>query len=215
MTAVSILVLLATVLAGWVHPVGAQSGKQVKVVFEFRQSATQSRDAVDGSGRVVITDRGGVRSSGRVGADSTQRRTQTSTGIFTLVQDGGESTLVVTRQVPYQQLAFYRDYLTGAGYIATGVHFTEVGTSLKVGAAVLAGNQVKLRLTPTVSWFSDDKSGVIEATEASTTLVVQSGQPVVIGGATTQTHELTRRILGYSVSQGASETTMVLIATIR
>jgi hypothetical protein len=215
MIAISILVLLATVLAGWVHPVGAQSGKQVKVVFEFRQSATQSRDAVDGSGRVVITDRGGVRSSGRVGADSTQRRTQTSTGIFTLVQDGGESTLVVTRQVPYQQLAFYRDYLTGAGYIATGVQFTEVGTSLKVGAAVLAGNQVKLRLTPTVSWFSDDKSGVIEATEASTTLVVQSGQPVVIGGATTQTHELTRRILGYSVTQGASETTMVLIATIR
>jgi hypothetical protein len=215
MTVVSILVLLAIGLAGWVHPVGAQSGKQVKVVFEFRQSTTQNRDAVDGSGRVVITDRGGVRSSGRVGADSTQRRTQTSTGIFTLVQDGGESTLVVTRQVPYQQLAFYRDYLTGAGYIATGVQFTEVGTSLKVGAAVLAGNQVKLRLTPTVSWFSDDKSGVIEATEASTTLVVPSGQPVVIGGATTQTHELTRRILGYSVSQGASETTMVLIATIR
>src|SRR4029450_11073044 len=200
MTVVSILVLLAIGLAGWVHPVGAQSGKQVKVVFEFRQSTTQNRDAVDGSGRVVITDRGGVRSSGRVGADSTQRRTQTSTGIFTLVQDGGESTLVVTRQVPYQQLAFYRDYLTGAGYIATGVQFTEVGTSLKVGAAVLAGNQVKLRLTPTVSWFSDDKSGVIEATEASTTLVVQSGQPVVIGGATTQTHELHPRTLGYSVS---------------
>jgi hypothetical protein len=215
MTAVSILVLLATVLAGSVHPVGAQSGTQVKVLFEFRQSATRSRDAVDGSGRVVITDRGGVRSSGRVGADSTQRRTQTSTGIFTLVQDGGESTLVVTRQVPYQQLAFYRDYLTGAGHIATGVQFTEVGTSLKVGAAVLAGNQVKLRLTPTVSWFSGDRSGVIEATEASTTLVVPSGQPVVIGGATTQTHELTRRILGYSVSQGASETTMVLTATIR
>jgi hypothetical protein len=215
MTAVSILVLLAMMLAGPVHPAGAQSGKQVMVVFELRQSATQSRDAVDGSGRVVITDRGGVRSSGRVGADSTQRRTQTSTGIFTLVQDGGESTLVVARQVPYQQVAFYRDYLTGAGYVATGVQFTEVGTSLKVGAVVLAGNQVKLRLTPTVSWLSGDKSGVIEATEASTTLVVPSGQPVVIGGATTQTHELVRQILGYSVSQNASETTMVLTATIR
>ena len=213
--AVSILVLLATVLAGWTPTVAAQSGKQVKVVFEFRQSSTQSRDAVDGSGRVVITDRGGVRSSGRVGADSAQRRMQTSTAIFTLVQDGGESTLVVARQVPYQQLAFYRDYLTGAGYLATGVQFTEVGTSLKVGAAVLAGKRVKLRLTPTVSWVSTDRSGVIEATEASTTLVLQSGQPVVIGGATTQTHELTRRILGYSVSQDASETTMVLLATIR
>jgi hypothetical protein len=215
MNAVWRLVLLATMLAGSAHPVAAQSGKQVKVVFEFRQSATQSRDAVDGSGRVVITDRGGARGAGRVGVESTQRRTQSSTGLFTLVQDGSESTLVVTRQVPYPQLAFYRDYLTGAGYIASGVQFTEVGTSLKVGAAVLAGNQVKLRLTPTVSWFSPDGSGVIEATEASTTLVVPSGQPVVIGGTTTQTHELTRRILGYGASESASQTMMVLTATIR
>src|SRR2546422_11778216 len=81
MTAVLTLVLLAVLLAGWPDSVAAQGGKQVKVVFEFRQSATQSRDAVEGSGRVVITDRGGTRSSGRVGVDSAQRRTQTSTGI--------------------------------------------------------------------------------------------------------------------------------------
>ena len=147
--------------------------------------------------------------------DSTQRRTQTSTGIFTLVQDGGESTLIVASQVPYPQVTFYRDYLTGAGYAVTGVQFKDVGTSLKVGATVLAGNQVRIRLTPTISWFSDDRSGVIEASEASTTLVVPSGQPVVLGGATTQTHELTRRILGYRASESGSETTMVLTATVR
>jgi type II secretory pathway component GspD/PulD (secretin) len=95
------------------------------------------------------------------------------------------------------------------------VQFKDVGTSLKVGATVLAGNQVRIRLTPTISWFSDDRSGVIEASEASTTLVVPSGQPVVLGGATTQTHELTRRILGYRASASGSETTMVLTATVR
>lgn len=205
--------MFVVLLGGWL-PVAAQSSKQVKVLFEFRQSSTQSRGAVDGSGQVVITDRG-ARSMGGVAVDSTQRRTQSSTGIFTLVQDGGESTLIVASQVPYPQVVFYRDYLTGAGYAVSGVEFKDVGTSLKVGATVLPGNQVRVRLTPTISWFSADRSGVIEATEASTTLVVPSGQPVVLGGATTRTHELTRRILGYRASESGSETLMTLTATVR
>jgi Bacterial type II and III secretion system protein len=192
----------------------AQSGKQVRVSFDFRQSSTQNRDAVDAGGRVIITDRG-TRSSGSVGVDSTQRRVRSSTGIFTIVQDGGESTMLVASQVPYPQVTFYRDYLTGAGYVATSVQFRDVGTSLKVRAAILPGNQVRVRLTPTVSWFSADGSGVIEVNEASTELVVPSGRPVVLGGATTQTHELTRRILGYRASESSTETTMALTATIR
>jgi hypothetical protein len=211
--AIRALAVLVVLLGGWL-PVAAQSDRQVKVLFEFRQSATQSRGAVDGSGRVVITERG-AGSMGGVAVDSTQRRTRTSTGIFTLVQDGGESTLIVASQVPYPQVAFYRDYLTGAGYAVSGVEFKDVGTSLKVGATVLPGNQVRVRLTPTISWFSADRSGVIEATEASTTLVVPSGQPVVLGGATTRTHEVTRRILGYRASESGSETLMVLTATVR
>ena len=214
MSSLLTLVLLAALFAGCPDPVGAQSGKQVKVVFEFRRSASQNRGAVEGGGRVVITDRGGTRASG-VGVDSTQRRTQTSTGIFTLVQDGGESTLLVASQLPYPQIAFYRDYLTGAGYVATGVQFKDVGTSLKVRATILGSNQVRVRLTPTISWYSVDTAGVIEVNEASTELVVPSGRPVVLGGATTQTHELTRRILGYRVSESGTETTMTLTATIR
>src|SRR3989441_5617291 len=184
MSSVLTLVLLAVLLTGWPDSVSAQGGRQVKVVFEFRQSATQSRDAIEGSGRVVITDRGGTRSSGRVGVDSAQRRTQTSTGIFTLVQDGGESTLLVASQVPYPQIAFYRDYLTGAGYVASGVQFKDVGTSLKVRATILGSNQVRVRLTPTISWYSVDTAGVIEGNEASSELVVPSGRAVVLGGGT-------------------------------
>lgn len=214
MNAVRALALTLIVLGGSLGGAAAQSGKQVRVSVEFRQSSTQNRDAVDGSGRVIITDRG-TRSSGRVGVDSTQRRVQTSSGIFTIVQDGGESTLLVASQIPYSQATYYRDYLTGAGYLATGVQFKDVGTSLKVGAAILPGNQVKVRLTPTISWLSADGSGVIEVKEASTELVVPSGRPVVLGGASTRTHELTRRILGYRASETATETTMALTATIR
>src|SRR5215813_11041765 len=215
MLAVRAVALVVALLAGSSGFAGAQSGRQVRVAFDFRQTSTQSRDAVDGSGRVIITDRSGARASGRVGVDSTQRRVQTSTGIFTIVQDGGESTMIVASQVPYSQVTYYRDYLTGAGYVVSGVEFKDVGTSLKVGATVLPGNQVRVRLTPTISWFSADRSGVIEATEASTTLVVPSGQPVVLGGATTRTHELTRRILGYRATESGAETLMVLTATVR
>jgi hypothetical protein len=211
----STLVLLLVVLVGCPEPGAAQSGKQVRVTFEFRQVGTQQRDAVDAGGRVVITDRGDARGGGRLGATSTERRVQTSTSMFTIVQDGGESTLLVASQVPYSHVAFYRDYLTGAGLVVAGVQFRDVGTALKVGATVLAGNQVKVRLTPTISWFSADKAGVIDVTQASTELVVPNGRPVVLGGATTQTHDLTRRILGYRATSSASETLMALTATVR
>jgi hypothetical protein len=56
---------------------------------------------------------------------------------------------------------------------------------------------------------------VTEVSEASTELIVPSGRPVVLGGTTTQTHELTRRILGYRASETSTETTMTLTATIR
>jgi Bacterial type II and III secretion system protein len=214
MTTIRALALVLVLLSASFGDVVAQSGKQVRVSFEFRQSSTQSRDAVAGSGGVIVTDRG-ARSSGRVGVDSTQRRVQTSSAIFTIVQDGGQSMLLVASQIPYSHVTYYRDYLTGAGYVAGGVEFKDVGTSLKVGAAILPGNQVKVRLTPTISWLSADRSGVIEVNEASTELVVPSGRPVVLGGATTQTHELTRRILGYRASETATETTMALTATIR
>ena len=81
--------------------------------------------------------------------------------------------------------------------------------------AAQGGKQVKVRLAPTISWFSVDKSGVIDVNEAFIELVVPSGRPVVLGGATTRTHELTRRILGYRASEIGTETTMVLTATIR
>jgi len=74
---------------------------------------------------------------------------------------------------------------------------------------------VRVSLTPMISHFSADGSGTIEFTEAATELVVPSGRPVVLGGATTQMHEVTRQILGFRQSQAGSETTMVLIATVQ
>ncbi len=212
-TRLAILLLVAFV-SGMPGAGLAQSARQVKVNFDFRQSGSQSRDAVQGSGRVIITDRGSARPSGRVGVESAERKVTRTTGIFTVVQDGGESTLLVATQVPYQQVTLYRDYLTGAGLLASSVQFKDVGTSLKVRARILPGGLVSLRVTPSISWLSGDTAGTIEVNEASTELVVPNGRAVVMGGSSTRMHELTRQILGVSASQSAGETLMTLTATI-
>jgi hypothetical protein len=193
----------------------AQAPPAIRVLVEFRQSVTGSREAVEGRGRGVITERGGARPGARLGVEDTRTRTRQSTGIFTIVQSGGESTLTVATRVPTPQIAFYRDYATGAGYVAAGVAFTEVGTSLRTSATALPGNQVRVRLTPTISYLSPAGSGAIEFTEASTELVVPSGRPVVLGGAATRTHALTRHLLGLGEEQSESQTTVVLTATVQ
>lgn len=213
------LVLLAPIARPLAPGVGrsgpqAQGLKQVKVAFEVRQSGTQSREAAQGSGRVIITERGGARPSGRVGVESSERRVTRTTGIFTIVQDGGVSTLTVASEVPYPQVAYYRDYLTGAGYPVGGIAFKDVGTSLRVWAAVLSGNQVRLRMTPAISWLAEDRPGLIEVREASTELIVPSGRPVVIGGATATLNELTRHILSFAETRAASDTIITVTATV-
>jgi len=191
-----------------------QSRRQVKVLVESQQSGTQNQEAVQGSGSVIIR-RGNVQPSGRVTAGDRRTTVQRSTGIFTLVQDGGESILSVATNVPYNQAAYYYNYAAGSGYIQTQIVFTEVGTSLRVSASVLPDNQIRVRLTPRISYFSAEKSGAIDFTEATTELIVPSGQPVSLGGSTTNIHEITRQILGYRDRSSSSETNLVLTATIQ
>ena len=196
MTRVLRLLALLVLLPVGRGPVHAEGPKQVKVTFDFRRTSSQSRDAVQGR------------------VESTERRVTQTAGLFTLVHDGGESTLLVVSQVPYSQTAYYRDYLTGAGYLAAGVAFKDVGTWLKVRAVVLPGNQVKLRVTPTISWVADARSGVVDVAQASTELIVPNGRPVVIGGRSATLNELTRHILGLALSRGGSEIRMTLTATV-
>jgi len=191
----------------------AQPGKQVKVSLDVRQSGTQTREGVRGSGRVT-TERGGMRPSGRVGVRVERAARDPDERALHDRQDGGESTLVVASSVPYQQVTFYRDWLTRAGMLASSVQFRDVGTSLRVRATVLPDNQVRVRVTPSISWFSADGAGVIEATQAAMELVVRSGRPVRIGGAAATVHELTREILGVGRRQSTSETLLTLTATV-
>ena len=208
------LAVILSVVVGVSTRSEPQNRRQVKVLVESQQSGTQNQEAVQGSGSVIIR-RGNVQPSGRVTAGDRQTTVQRSTGIFTLVLDGGESILSVATTVPHNQVAYYYNYAAGGGYIQRQLIFTDVGTSLRVSASLLADNQIRVRLTPRISYFSAERSGAIDFTEATTELIVPSGQPVSLGGSTNHMHEITRQILGYRDRSSSSETNLVLTATIQ
>lgn len=206
--------IMAAILMCWSAGAQTQSRRHIKVLVETQQSGKSNREDVQGSGSVIIRG-GGAQPSGRVTAGNKQTTVQRSTGIFTLVQDGGEAILSVATRVPQNQLNFYRNYASGVGYIDRHIIFTEVGTSLRVSASALADSQVRVRLTPRISYFSAERSGAIDFTEATTELIVPDGQPVSLGGSTTRVHEITRHILGYSERTSSSENNLLIIATLQ
>jgi hypothetical protein len=208
------LLFMTTLGAGMTVNAEGQSRRHIKVVFETKQSGTSNQETVQGSGGVVIR-RGTVQPSGRIIANERQTTVQRSSGIFTLVLDGSESILSVATRVPQSQTAYYHNYAAGIGYIERRIVFNDVGTSLRVSAATLPDGQIQLRLTPRISYFSAERPGVIDFAEAATELIVPNGQPVSLGGSTTNLHEITRQILGYRDRTSSSEISLVVTATLQ
>jgi hypothetical protein len=195
-------------------PAHTQSRRHIKVVLETKQSGTSSQEGLQGSGSVIIR-RGTVQPSGRITGADRQTTMQRSSGIFTLVVDGGESILTVATRVPQVEIGYYYNYALGVGAIERRIVFTDVGTSLRVRAAVLADGHIQLRLIPRISYFSVDRPGAVDFAEAATELVVPNGQPVSLGGTTANLHEITRQILGYSNRASTSESGFTVTATVQ
>jgi hypothetical protein len=135
--------LLAIALLGSALPAASQTGRQVKVVLEFEQKGLDSRRGVQGRGAVIIQD-GKTRGRGGVAAQDTTTRTTRTEGVFTVVQDGGTSSMVVASEVPYTVLAWFRDYATGQGYGAQATAWQRVGTTLVVRPTILPDVRVSV-----------------------------------------------------------------------
>lgn len=185
--------------------------RRVKVLLEFRRSGTSETADLGGGGSVVIRRRE-PRVRGSVGGGLTTTETRRSTGIFTIVDDGGSSMLSVGSRVPYEETVFYRDYATGAGYVVRSFGFENLGTALHVHARILDDERIRLRLVPTIRDLATD--GTIEFTEAATELTVESGRSVSFGGSSHETADVTRRILGIASRTGREETRLAVTATL-
>lgn len=199
-------------------PATAQSPRQVKVLLEFSQQSQSSRQGVGGRGNVIVEQRRSgdprVRGRGGVAVEDTTTRITRSSGLFTVVQDGGEGSILVAQAVPAAQLAYYHDYATGRGYVAQGVVWQQVGTALAVRPVILPGNQVRVTLTPVISYFTPGGGGTVEMTEAATQVVVPNGGRLQIGGQTGSLHAVTRQVLSYRAEQASQDTALTVSATI-
>jgi len=205
-------VLLPVLLAGAVGANG-QTGRQVKVVLEFEQHGQEVRQGAQGQGSVVIQD-GKARGRGGVAVEDTTTRTTRTSGVFTVVQDGGTGSMLVASEVPYAVAAWFRDYATGQGYLVQGTDWQRVGTVLMVNPTILPGGQIRVRLVPQVSYFTADSAGSVEFREAATEVVVPNGRAMRIGGGTRGINQVTRQILGYRQEQSSSQSSFILTATI-
>jgi type II/III secretion system protein len=191
-----------------------QTRRNIKVGVDAQQSEQLGDQSVQGSSAVIVR-RGTVNPSGRISANERQTTVQRRNGIFTLVRDGSESILTVATRVPQSQVSYYYNYAIGAGYLERRIVFNDVGTSLRVNASIVADGQVRLRLTPRISYFAVDRPGAIDFTEAATELIVPNGEPVSLGGASGSVHELTRQILGYRDRTTSNETQLTVTATVQ
>ena len=192
-------ILFVTSLLACALPGECQTGRQVKVVLEFQQ---QGQD-------------GKARGRGGVALQDTTTRTTRSEGIFTIVQDGGTASMLVASEVPFTVVGWFRDYATGQGYAAQGTAWQRVGTTLVVSPTILPNGQIRVRLTPQVSYFSPQGDGSIEFNEAATEVIVANGRAMQIGGATRGINQVTRQILGYREQQSSSESSFILTATVQ
>ncbi len=213
MRPVAILLAWIAVLAGFPGS-GAAAPRQVKVVIEFRQQDRASQQGVQGSGGVSVRSRS-TRAGGGVAAEDTATVTTRSSGVFIVVQDGGSGTMLVAQEVPSPQRAYFFDYAAGKGYAVQGVTWQRLGTGLTVRPTVLPGGQIRLVVTPWLSYLTAAGGGSIELVEATTELVVRAGEKVQLGGAATELHAVTRQILGYRKEQRAGETSVFLLATLQ
>jgi len=112
-------------------------------------------------------------------------------------------------------VAYYYDYATGRGHVAQGVAWQRVGTALMVRPVILPGNQIRVTLTPVISYFTPGGGGTIEVVEAATDVIVPNGGRLQFGGSTGSLHAITRQVLGYRSQQSSEETALTLTATIQ
>ncbi len=187
----------------------------VKVTVEFRQASQSTQGGIElkgtgPGGTVIQVDPKGVTGSARVQAQESQRTVRRSVGSFLIVQDGGEARLTVAEQVP--EVVWFQQYALRHNYITAAVVFRQVGTFLAVRPTILPNKRIRLKVTPQISYRSDQGDGSVELVEASTEVVVQSGQPVTIGGSE-QSGEVTRQFLiGYERANRTGQVTLMLTA---
>lgn len=141
--------------------------------------------------------------------ESQWKGTRSSSTFFLLIADGKEGRIAVSEDVPNGQW-FYR-YSLNQGYAPRGSVFRRVSTGFKVSPTILPGNQIRLQITPEISYYTDQGQGRIAFVESRLDVVVLNGQPLTVAANQHETQSVLFHILrGYQQRTGTTSLVMTL-----
>jgi len=155
------------------------------------------------SGNISLSNLGftfvGTDAAGAIRAFITAQATDSKAKVLAaphiLVSDNREARIQVGQQVP---IVTSETIATSAVPAQRTIQYRDIGVILKVKPRVNEGGLVSLDLTQEVSTFTtitlyvDSKEIILNKTEATTSLVVQDGQTIIIGGLIREDTSLSR-----------------------
>jgi len=160
---------------------------------------------VDVSGQLIIqSPRQRSGASVYFDADSKDSKKNRTSRQFVVVASGGEASISLGKEIPYQKWLF--TYGRRHGIIASETVWQQVGSRLSVRPTVIDGGRaIRLRIVPEFDYSLDGggkkrrkpgKKTVLFAA-AATELVIQVGEEVLIGGSEEQNDFYSRLLVGY------------------
>jgi hypothetical protein len=150
----------------------------------------------------------------RVGVGFVNNTTTQSSSMnqFLVVQSGLSAAIDISQTVPF--VDYFYTYARSCGYVIPEIRWERVGTSLAI-FPVVQGNLVRVQVIPRITTLLNGKTGEILFKELATTVTVQNGATLDIGGFQGADSQFNASFLsGVSSRRGGSSTTIRLRATI-
>jgi type II secretory pathway component GspD/PulD (secretin) len=118
-----------------------------------------------------------------------------------LVLNGRKASIQVAERVPYEDWFF--EWGASHGLWGREVRWRDVGAAMAVEPLLLGDGRLRVRLTPTFSYFVDRERRLSEVHELATEVVVSEGETIDLGGVPVSESEFLDRFL-VGVDQGGT-----------
>jgi type II secretory pathway component GspD/PulD (secretin) len=97
-----------------------------------------------------------------------------------VVMNGGQARLRIGTNIPYADWIF--DYGCKKGFWIASIRWKEVGAQMLVEPHILEGNQLRIKLTPELSYIANSENQTIAIEQLSTEVIANDGQELNLGG---------------------------------
>jgi type II secretory pathway component GspD/PulD (secretin) len=183
---------------------------QINVEFDVKEQSSDREAGIRPKGPIVIRD-GEIH--GSLEGRFSSRSTTSSENVLQMLvaMDGRSASLRVGETVPY--LAWLTEYGSRHGYIReTHIEWRDVGSFLAVVPEIIGdGPMIRIRLIPELSGrLADGTAQTIRFTEVATEVIARDGQPVSIGGFTSDQEFYSKFLIGRSGGSESSVTDITL-----